>query len=87
MRWITVRPVGQPGTSIVPEPPFADPGVIRFDSSLRSAGSRIVRWHPLNRRATALTWAPNEEMRRHVLVAFVVVMPVRLGVGRWTLAI
>jgi len=27
MRWITVGPVGQPGTSIVLYPPFADPGV------------------------------------------------------------
>jgi catechol 2,3-dioxygenase-like lactoylglutathione lyase family enzyme len=27
MRWITVGPVGQPGTSIVLEPPYADPGV------------------------------------------------------------
>jgi catechol 2,3-dioxygenase-like lactoylglutathione lyase family enzyme len=27
MRWITVGPVGQPSTSIVLEPPAADPGV------------------------------------------------------------
>jgi catechol 2,3-dioxygenase-like lactoylglutathione lyase family enzyme len=27
MRWITVGPVGQPSTSIVLHPPFADPGV------------------------------------------------------------
>lgn len=27
MRWITVGPVGQPGTSIVLTPPAADPGV------------------------------------------------------------
>ena len=27
MRWITVGPVSQPGTSIVLYPPFADPGV------------------------------------------------------------
>jgi catechol 2,3-dioxygenase-like lactoylglutathione lyase family enzyme len=27
MRWITVGPAGQPGTSIVLHPPFADPGV------------------------------------------------------------
>jgi catechol 2,3-dioxygenase-like lactoylglutathione lyase family enzyme len=27
MRWITVGPVGQPGTSIVLNPPFADPGI------------------------------------------------------------
>jgi uncharacterized glyoxalase superfamily protein PhnB len=27
MRWITVGPVGQPGTSIVLHPPFADPGI------------------------------------------------------------
>ena len=27
MRWITVGPVGQPGTSIVLQPPAADPGV------------------------------------------------------------
>jgi uncharacterized glyoxalase superfamily protein PhnB len=27
MRWITVGPVGQPGVSIVLEPPAADPGV------------------------------------------------------------
>ncbi|MGW4502848.1 VOC family protein [Micromonospora sp. NPDC004336] len=27
MRWITVGPVGQPGTSIVLHPPAADPGV------------------------------------------------------------
>jgi catechol 2,3-dioxygenase-like lactoylglutathione lyase family enzyme len=27
MRWLTVGPVGQPGTSIVLEPPAADPGV------------------------------------------------------------
>jgi catechol 2,3-dioxygenase-like lactoylglutathione lyase family enzyme len=27
MRWITVGPVGQPGTSIVLNPPAADPGI------------------------------------------------------------
>ena len=27
MRWITVGPVGQPGTSIVLQPPAVDPGV------------------------------------------------------------
>jgi uncharacterized glyoxalase superfamily protein PhnB len=27
MRWITVGPAGQPGTSIVLQPPFADPGI------------------------------------------------------------
>jgi uncharacterized glyoxalase superfamily protein PhnB len=27
MRWITVGPPGQPGTSIVLHPPFADPGI------------------------------------------------------------
>ncbi|WP_066065927.1 VOC family protein [Frankia sp. EI5c] len=27
MRWITVGPVGQPGTSIVLRPPAADPGI------------------------------------------------------------
>ncbi|MEU9205195.1 VOC family protein [Streptomyces sp. NPDC048332] len=27
MRWITVGPVGRPGTSIVLEPPYADPSV------------------------------------------------------------
>lgn len=27
LRWITVGPVGQPGTSIVLEPPASDPGV------------------------------------------------------------
>ena len=27
MRWITVGPVGQPGTSLVLEPPAADPGI------------------------------------------------------------
>jgi catechol 2,3-dioxygenase-like lactoylglutathione lyase family enzyme len=27
MRWITVGPVGQPDTSIVLNPPFADPGI------------------------------------------------------------
>ncbi|MFD0263760.1 VOC family protein [Kitasatospora indigofera] len=27
MRWLTVGPAGQPGTSIVLEPPAADPGV------------------------------------------------------------
>ena len=27
MRWITVGPVGQPGTSVVLHPPVADPGV------------------------------------------------------------
>lgn len=27
MRWITVGPAGQPGTSIVLNPPFADPGI------------------------------------------------------------
>lgn len=27
MRWITLGPVGQPGTSIVLEPPAADPGI------------------------------------------------------------
>jgi hypothetical protein len=27
MRWITVGPADQPGTSIVLEPPVADPGV------------------------------------------------------------
>jgi len=27
MRWLTVGPPGQPGTSIVLHPPFADPGI------------------------------------------------------------
>ncbi|MER5277303.1 VOC family protein [Streptomyces sp. NPDC002809] len=27
MRWITVGPAGQPGTSVVLEPPYADPSV------------------------------------------------------------
>ena len=27
MRWLTVGPVGQPDTSIVLQPPFADPGI------------------------------------------------------------
>jgi catechol 2,3-dioxygenase-like lactoylglutathione lyase family enzyme len=27
MRWITVGPVGQPGTSLVLQPPAADPGI------------------------------------------------------------
>ena len=27
MRWITVGPPGQPGTSVVLTPPFADPGI------------------------------------------------------------
>jgi len=27
MRWITIGPAGQPGTSIVLEPPAADPGI------------------------------------------------------------
>ena len=27
MRWITVGPVGQPGTSVVLHPPAADPGI------------------------------------------------------------
>jgi predicted enzyme related to lactoylglutathione lyase len=27
MRWLTVGPAGQPGTSIVLEPPAADPGI------------------------------------------------------------
>ena len=27
MRWITFGPAGQPGTSIVLHPPFADPGI------------------------------------------------------------
>jgi len=27
MRWITVGPADQPGTSIVLEPPAADPGI------------------------------------------------------------
>ena len=27
MRWITVGPVGQPDTSVVLQPPFADPGI------------------------------------------------------------
>jgi catechol 2,3-dioxygenase-like lactoylglutathione lyase family enzyme len=27
MSWITVGPAGQPGTSIVLQPPFADPGI------------------------------------------------------------
>ncbi|WP_046772321.1 VOC family protein [Jiangella alkaliphila] len=31
MRWITVGPVGQPGTSIVLEPPAADPGVTEHE--------------------------------------------------------
>ena len=32
MRWITVGPVGQPGTSIVLHPPAADPGVTDDES-------------------------------------------------------
>ena len=32
MRWITVGPAGQPGTSIVLHPPFADPGITEDES-------------------------------------------------------
>ncbi|MCG5213671.1 VOC family protein [Streptosporangium sp. KLBMP 9127] len=31
MRWITVGPAGRPGTSIVLEPPVADPGVTDYE--------------------------------------------------------
>ncbi|MFE7902224.1 VOC family protein [Streptomyces sp. NPDC057424] len=32
MRWITVGPVGQPGTNIVLHPPAADPGITEDES-------------------------------------------------------
>ena len=31
MRWITVGPADQPGTSVVLYPPFADPGVTEYE--------------------------------------------------------
>ena len=37
MRWITVGPVGQPGTSIVLHPPAADPGITDEPSTLTDA--------------------------------------------------
>lgn len=36
MRWITVGPVEQPGTSIVLHPPFADPGVTEAERVMLS---------------------------------------------------
>ena len=41
MRWITVRPAGQPGTSIVLEPPAADPGVT--DDERRTIGEMMAK--------------------------------------------
>ncbi len=41
MRWITVGPVGQPGTSIVLEPPAADPGIT--DDERRVIGELMAK--------------------------------------------
>lgn len=41
MRWITVGPVGQPDTSIVLEPPFADPGIT--DDERRMIGEMMAK--------------------------------------------
>ncbi|HLL68748.1 MAG TPA: VOC family protein [Micromonosporaceae bacterium] len=41
MRWITVGPVGQPGTSIVLHPPAADPGVT--DDERRTIGEMMAK--------------------------------------------
>jgi catechol 2,3-dioxygenase-like lactoylglutathione lyase family enzyme len=41
MRWITVGPVGQPGTSIVLYPPFATPGIT--DDERRTIGDMMAK--------------------------------------------
>jgi catechol 2,3-dioxygenase-like lactoylglutathione lyase family enzyme len=41
MRWITVGPVGQPGTSIVLHPPASDPGVT--DEERRTVAEMIAK--------------------------------------------
>jgi catechol 2,3-dioxygenase-like lactoylglutathione lyase family enzyme len=41
MRWITVGPVGQPGTSIVLYPPFATPGIT--DDERRTIGEMMAK--------------------------------------------
>ncbi|WP_030106007.1 VOC family protein [Actinoalloteichus caeruleus] len=41
MRWITVGPTGQPGTSIVLQPPAADPGVT--DSERRAITEMMAK--------------------------------------------
>jgi catechol 2,3-dioxygenase-like lactoylglutathione lyase family enzyme len=41
MRWITVGPVDQPGTSIVLEPPAADPGIT--DAERRSIAEMLAK--------------------------------------------
>jgi catechol 2,3-dioxygenase-like lactoylglutathione lyase family enzyme len=41
MRWITVGPAGQPGTSIVLHPPAADPGIT--DDERRTIGEMMAK--------------------------------------------
>jgi catechol 2,3-dioxygenase-like lactoylglutathione lyase family enzyme len=41
MRWITVGPAGQPGTSIVLHPPGADPGIT--DDERRTIGEMMAK--------------------------------------------
>lgn len=48
MRWITVGPSDQPGTSIVLQPPTADPGVT--DDERRTITEMMAKGHPGLRR-------------------------------------
>ena len=53
LRWITVGPNGQPGTSIVLHPPAASPGITDEERRVRrarrtrspTARSRPIAWH------------------------------------------
>jgi catechol 2,3-dioxygenase-like lactoylglutathione lyase family enzyme len=51
MRWITVDPAGQPGTSIVLEPPVCDPGVTDDER-------RIIAEMMAKARTAASLWPP-----------------------------
>ena len=55
MRWITVGPAGQPGTSIVLYPPAADPGVT--DDERRTIAEMMAKGtyglHPAGHRPTS----------------------------------
>jgi catechol 2,3-dioxygenase-like lactoylglutathione lyase family enzyme len=53
MRWITVGPADQPGTSIVLHPPAADPGVTDHEhrtiaERFRISPRRIQAWREVN---------------------------------------
>jgi hypothetical protein len=51
MRWITVGPAGQPGTSIVLHPPAASPGVTDDERRTIAEMIRIQEQHRAVRRS------------------------------------